>query len=85
MSSEMRLRKRISPIQMNSGSAVSAQLADDPHTVVAMSLPAGAAGEERHGDPADAEQRERDPDARDEQDTERREQDNRDEKAGPRG
>src|SRR4030067_3367939 len=42
MSSETRLRNRISPIQMNSGSAVSAQLALDPHTVVAMSLPAGA-------------------------------------------
>ena len=41
MSSEMRLRNRISPIQMNSGSAVSAQLALDPHTVVAMSLPTG--------------------------------------------
>src|SRR5438067_13814250 len=41
MSSAMRLRNRISPIQMNIGSAVRAQLADDPHTVVAISLPAG--------------------------------------------
>src|SRR5512141_1767498 len=41
MSSEMRLRNRISPIQMNKGSAVSDQLALDPHTVVAMSLPTG--------------------------------------------
>src|SRR5450759_5221075 len=41
MSSEMRLRNSISPIQMNSGSAVSDQLALDPHTVVAMSFPTG--------------------------------------------
>ena len=41
MSSEMRVRKRISPIQMKSGRAVSAQLALEPHTVVAMTRPAG--------------------------------------------
>jgi len=41
MSCEMRVRNRISPIQMNSGSAVSAQEADDPQTVVAISFPAG--------------------------------------------
>src|ERR1035437_2195350 len=41
ISSEMRLRNRISPIQMNNGSAVSDQFALDPHTVVAMSLPTG--------------------------------------------
>src|SRR5512141_3238016 len=41
MSSEMRLRNRISPIQMNRGSAVRDQLALEPHTVVAMSLPTG--------------------------------------------
>src|SRR5512147_6928 len=40
MSSETRVRNRISPIQMNSGSAVSAQLALEPQTVVAMSGPA---------------------------------------------
>src|SRR5438067_13885219 len=41
MSSEMRVRKRISPIQMNSGSAVSAQLVLEPQLVVAISGPAG--------------------------------------------
>src|ERR1035437_5285890 len=41
ISSEMRLRNRISPIQMNKGTAVSDQLALDPHTVVAMSLSTG--------------------------------------------
>ena len=41
MSSEMRLLNRISPIQMKSGSAVSAQLVLEPQTVVAMSSPAG--------------------------------------------
>ena len=41
MSSEMRVRNRISPIQMNNGSAVSAQLALAPHTVVAIRLPGG--------------------------------------------
>ena len=41
MSSEMRVRNRISPIQMNSGSAVSAQLVLEPHTVVAIRPPAG--------------------------------------------
>ena len=41
MSSEMRVRNRISPIQMNSGSAVSAQLVLAPHTVVAIRPPAG--------------------------------------------
>ncbi len=41
MSSEMRVRKRISPIQMKSGSAVSAQLVLEPQVVVAMSGPAG--------------------------------------------
>jgi len=41
MSSEMRVRNRISPIQMNNGSAVSAQLVLAPHTVVAIRLPGG--------------------------------------------
>src|SRR5258708_36421750 len=41
MSSEMRVRNRISPIQMNSGSAVSAHLVLEPHTVVAIGPPAG--------------------------------------------
>ena len=42
MSSEIRLRNRISPIQMNSGSAVSAQLLLALQTVVASSGPVGA-------------------------------------------
>ena len=42
MSSDRRVRKRISAIQMKSGSAVSAQLPLAPHTVVAITVPAGA-------------------------------------------
>ena len=42
MSSERRVRKRISAIQMKSGSAVRAQLPLAPHTVVAITVPAGA-------------------------------------------
>src|SRR4051812_19276164 len=36
-----RVRNRISPIQMNSGKAVSVQLEDEPQTVTAMASPAG--------------------------------------------
>ena len=43
MSSESRVRNRISPIQMNSGSAVSAQFQLASQTVEASSEPAGAA------------------------------------------
>ncbi len=42
MSSERRVRKRISAIQMKSGSAVRAQFPLAPHTVVAITVPAGA-------------------------------------------
>src|SRR4051812_50018216 len=41
MSSLRRVRKRISPIQMKSGRAVSVQLDDEPQTVTAMASPAG--------------------------------------------
>src|SRR4029079_19492193 len=41
MSLDRRVRNRISPIQMNSGSAVSVQLDDEPHTVTAIASPAG--------------------------------------------
>src|SRR2546422_1323329 len=41
MSSEILVRNRISPIQMKSGSAVSAQLVLAPQIVVAIRLPAG--------------------------------------------
>ena len=42
MSSESRVRNRISAIQMNSGSEVSAQLLLELNTVVAITLPIGA-------------------------------------------
>ena len=42
MSADSRVRNRISPIQMNSGRAVSAQFQLASHTVVASSEPAGA-------------------------------------------
>ena len=41
MSSDRRVRNRISPIQMNSGSAVSVQLDDEPQIVTAIASPAG--------------------------------------------
>ena len=41
MSSLRRVRNRISPIQMNSGSAVSVQLDDDVQIVVIIASPAG--------------------------------------------
>ena len=41
MSSDRRVRNRISPIQMNSGSAVSVQLEDDAQMVVIMVSPTG--------------------------------------------
>ena len=41
MSCEMRVRNKISPIQMKSGKAVSVQLLDDPQIVVAIASPAG--------------------------------------------
>ena len=41
MSSERRVRNRISPIQMNSGSAVRVQLEAAPNIVVAIASPAG--------------------------------------------
>ncbi len=41
MSSESRVRKRISPIQMNSGRAVRVQLEDEVQIVVIMASPAG--------------------------------------------
>src|SRR3954471_13638046 len=41
MSSLRRVRNRISPIQMKSGSAVSVQLDDEPQIVTAMASPAG--------------------------------------------
>ena len=41
ISSESRVRNRISPIQMNSGSAASVQEALLPQTMVASTLPAG--------------------------------------------
>src|SRR3954468_10129297 len=43
ISSDSRVRNRISPIQMNSGSAASDHDALEPHTVVASTLPAGMA------------------------------------------
>jgi len=39
MSSDKRVRKRISPIQMNSGNAVNVQLLAPVHTVMIMALP----------------------------------------------
>ena len=41
MSSESRVRKRISPIQMNSGSAVSVHDEDEPQMVITMLSPTG--------------------------------------------
>src|SRR3954451_19802886 len=41
ISSDSRVRNRISPIQMNSGNAASDHDALEPHTVVASTLPAG--------------------------------------------
>ena len=41
MSSLRRVRNRISPIQMNNGSAVSVQLEEDVQMVVIMASPAG--------------------------------------------
>ncbi len=41
MSSDSRVRNRISPIQMNSGSAVSVQLDDEPQIVTAIASPTG--------------------------------------------
>src|SRR5690606_38451801 len=41
MSCDSRVRNRISPIQMKSGSAVSVQLEAAPHTVTAIASPAG--------------------------------------------
>ena len=41
MSSESRVRNKISPIQMNRGRAVRVQLDEEPHTVTAMASPAG--------------------------------------------
>ena len=41
MSSDSRVRNRISPIQMNSGSAVSVQLDAEPQIVTAIASPAG--------------------------------------------
>ena len=56
MSSLSRVRKRISPIQMNSGRAVSVQLDDAVQMVVTIASPAGRLGEQLHADEADAEQ-----------------------------
>ena len=41
MSSDSRVRNRISPIQMKSGSAVSVQLDSEPQIVTAIASPAG--------------------------------------------
>ena len=41
MSCDSRVRNRISPIQMNSGRAVSVQLDDEPQIVTAIASPAG--------------------------------------------
>jgi hypothetical protein len=43
MLSDSLVRNRISPIQMNSGRAVSVQLEDEPQMVTAMASPAGRA------------------------------------------
>ena len=77
--SESRVRNRISPIQMNSGSAASAHEALLPHTTVASTLPAGDAvpAGELHPDEASGQQRERDPQPARQQHGEEREQDQR--------
>ena len=67
MSSDSRVRNRISPIQTNSGSAVSVHDDAEPQIVTAIASPAGRDGEELHADPGDAGEREADPDAAAEQ------------------
>ena len=59
--SASRVRNRISPIQMKSGSAVSAQSVLPPNTVVASRAPGVGVGEERHGNAADHDHGHRDP------------------------
>ena len=77
ISSDRRVRNRISPIQMNSGSAASVHEALALHTVVASTAADRHAGSEQHGDEADQPQRDRDPHAAGENDDERPEQDQR--------
>ena len=63
MSSDSRVRNRISPIQMNSGSAVSDHDEDERQIVVIIASPTGRDGEQLHADEGDAQQRQADPDA----------------------
>ncbi len=75
ISSDRRVRNRISPIQMNSGSAASVHDALLPQIVVASTWPAGnVAADILHADPAAGHQRDRDPDAAREQDGEQDQQ-----------
>ena len=67
ISSESLVRNRISPIQMNSGSAASVHEALSAQTVVASTEPIGTLADEQHRDKADGEERDRDPDAAREQ------------------
>ena len=64
---ESRVRNRISPIQMNSGSAASSHDALRSQNAENRFLPGCVAGEEGLADPADDRERHRDPDAAGEQ------------------
>ncbi len=67
MSSDSRVRNRISPIQTNSGSAVSVHDDAVPQIVTAIASPAGRDENELHADPGDTGEREADPHAAAEQ------------------
>ena len=77
MSSDRRVRNRISPIHTNSGSAVSVHDDAVPQIVTAIASPAGREREELHADPRDAGEREPDPDAAAEQREQRDDQQRR--------
>ena len=79
MSSDSRVRNRISPIQTNSGSAVSVHDDAVPQIVTAIASPAGREREELHADPRDAGEREPDPHAAAEQHEQRDDEERGDE------
>ena len=82
MSSDSRVRNRISPIQMNSGSEVSAQLLLELNTVVAITLPIGAEENSIMPTAPTPMSDERDPDAGSKQEEEHRQQDDREDVGG---
>ena len=74
------MRNRISPIQMNSGSAVSVQFALPPQIDVAITAPAGALVPTQKVTRPGADQREPDPQTAAKQESHREQRDDRDDR-----